>query len=467
MVLRDVGEVLLARLDLLPFEGGEDLFEILVYLLHGNWYGDGDGDGDRNGGRYRDRDRNGDRHRGGDNCRLLAEVDIAGVDELEAIEEEVDALGVVAANLAVDAIFADANSSALVVLVESRENGLVVVVDDGVGALLDVLLYVHLVDATRNAAERLLDPARVVANAGELLEQLLVGAVRLALEVAEVQVAGAAEQRELALVGRVENLEARRLGDLVASRAERVAERVFAALDTSHDLLEGVVVGHEGRRDVVGTSGHVDEPAVVEGADVVDERPLEDLEVDLGMLEDELVRVADVELVGERRRGEGARLAVDAAEALVEELPNGLGADPVVVVGIEGAVGGEAPVVAVEVRADQRAAEVLVRGDASVDRALASLGQLVRLVVLAEDGPDGFLDGGAELGRLVGVDRVVRGGDDHVGPLVVEHAAALAGEVVAYRLEALERERAQVGNDVRHGRERFEGYSKRDSVLEV
>lgn len=202
---------------------------------------------------------------------------------------------------------------------------------------------------------------------------------------------------------------------------------------------------------------------------MVDERPLEDLEVDLRMLEDELVRVADVELVGERRRGEVALLAVDAAEALVEELPDGLLADPVVVVGVQGSVGGETPVVAVEVRADQRATEVLVRGDAPFNGTLASLGQLVRLgvaeaeervVVLAEDGADGFLNSGAELGRLVGVDRVVRGGNDHVGPLVVEHAAALAGEVVAYRLEALGRERAQVGDDVRHGRERFERCSK-------
>ena len=414
--------------------------------------------------RLLDSDRH--RHRRGYNRGLLAEVDVAGLDELEAVEEEVDALGMVVANLAIDAVLADANTSPLVVLVDRRDDRLIVVVDDGLGALLDVLLDVDPVDATRHVAEALLDPARVVADAGEGLEQLLVEAVRLTLEVAEVQVAGATEQRELTLVVRVKNLEAGRLGHLVASRAERVAESVAVGLEAAHDLLEAVEVGHEGRRDVVGADRHVDEPAVVEGADVVDERPLEDLEVNLGVLEDELVGVADVELVDERRRREVTRLAVDAAEAVVEELANGLVANPVVVVGVEGAVGSEAPVVAVEVRTDKRATEVLVRGDATLDGASASLGELVRLgvaeaeeraVVLAEDGADGFFDGGAELERLVGVDRVVRGGDDHVGPLVVEHAAVLGSKVVAYSLEALGRERADVGGDVRHGRERFDG----------
>ncbi len=458
MVLRDTGEVLGARLDLLALERLEDLVEGRVYLLNGNR----------------------DCHR--DGCgptlrRVLVEVDVASVDELEAVEEEVDALGVVVANLAVDAILADANASPLVVLVDRREDRLVVVVDDCVGALLYVLVDVDMVDATGHVAERLLDPARVVADAGKSREQLLVGSVRLTFEVAEVQVARATEQRKLTLVFRVENLEARGLSNLVASRTQRVAERTVASLEAGHDLLEAVEVGHEGRRDVVGAERNVDKPAVVEGADVVDERPLEDLEVDLGILENKLVRVADVELVGERRRSEVARLAVDAAEAVVEDLANGPGADPVVLVGIEGAIGGEAPVVAVEVRADQRAAEVLVRSDAPFfvigeDKwALASLGQLVRLgvaeaeervVVLAEDGTDGFLDGGAELERLVSIDRVVRGGDDHVGPLVVEHAAALAGEVVAYRLEALGRERAEVGGDVRHGGERGVRWCSKD-----
>lgn len=444
MVLRDGGEVLSARLNLLVLECGEYLFEILVL----------------------DRVLDCDRHRRSYNRGLLAEVDVAGLDVLEAVEEEVDALGVTVANLAIDAVLADANTSPLVVLVDRREDRLVVVVDGGVGALLDVLLDVDPVDATRHVAEALFDPARVVANAGEGLEQLLVEAVRLTLEVAEVKVAGAAEQRELTLVVRVENLEAGRLGHFVTSRAERVAERTVASPEAAHDLLEAVEVGHEGRRDVVGADRHVDEPAVVEGADVVDKRALEDLEVNLRVLEDELVGVADVELVGERRCREVTRLAVDAAEAVVEELPNRLVADPVVVVGVEGTVGRETPVVAVEVRTDKRATEVLVSGDAAFDGASASLGQLVRLgvaeaeervVVLAKDGPDSFFDGGAELERLVCVDRVVRGGDDHVGPLVVEHTAVLGGKVVAYSLETLGRERVDVGGDVRHGRERFDG----------
>ncbi len=452
VVLRNVGEVLGARLDLLVLECGEYLFELLVF----------DRDSDRDRDRHRDRRSY--------NRGLLAEVDVAGLDVLEAVEEEVDALGVVVANLAVDAVLADANTSPLVVLVDCGDDGLIVVVDNGVGALLDVLGDVDLVDATRHVAEALLDPARVVADAGEGLEKLLVEAVCLTLEVAEVQVAGATEQRELTLVVRVENLKARRLGHLVASRAERVAERTVSSPEAAHDLLEALEVGHEGRRDVVGADRHVDEPAVVEGADVVDERPLEDLEVDLGVLEDELVGVADVELVYERRRREMARLAVDAAETLVEQLANGLVADPVVLVGVEGTVCCEAPVVAVEVRTDERATEVLVSSDAPFDRASSSLGELVRLgvaeaeeraVVLAEDGADGFFDGGAELERLVGVDRVVRGGDDHVGPIVVEHTAVLGDKVVTYSLEALGRERVDVGGDVRHGRERFDVIRRR------
>lgn len=202
VVIRDAGEVLGARLDLLALQGGEDLFEVVVDGLHGHGHGD----------RHRHRPNN-------DRLCILVEVDVASLDELEAVEEEVDALGVVAVDLSVDAILADADSSALVVLVDGREDRLVVVVDDGVGALLHVLLYVDLVDAARHSAERLLDPARVVADAGKGREKLLVGSVRLTLEVAEVQVASAAEQRKLALVFRVENFEARRLGDLVASRA--------------------------------------------------------------------------------------------------------------------------------------------------------------------------------------------------------------------------------------------------------
>ncbi len=467
VILRDGGEVLRGRLGLLAVKGGNDLFELGVL-------------GDLLFSEHRHGRRNWNRH--GSNDRLLAEVHIARLDVLEGVEEEVDALGVVVANLAIDAVLADANAGPFVVVVDGCENGQVVVVDSGFRALLDVVLDIDAVYGPSHVAEGLLDPARVVADAGECLEQLLVGPLRLTLEVAEVEVAGPAEQRELTLVVRVENLEARRLGNLVAGGTERVSERAAVRLEASHDLLEAVEVGHERRRDVVGAEGRVDQPAVVEGPDVVDEGPLKHLEVELRVLEDELVGVAGDELVGERRRREATLLAVDAAEALVEELPDGLLADPVVVVGVQGSVGGEAPVVAVEVCADEGTTEVLVRGDAPFfvigeDKwAGASLGQLVRLgvaeaeehvVMLAEDGPDGFFDGGAELGRFVGVHRVVRGGDDHVGPLVLENAAALAGEVVAYSLEARSRERADVGGDVRHGRERFESVRRWICTLEV
>ncbi len=140
VVLRDGGEVLGGRLSLLAVEGGEDLVEFQVFFGdHRYWCWD----------RGKHRDWNGH----GSDDRLFAEVHVAGLDKLEAVEEEVDALGVVVANLAIEAVLADANTSALVVAVNSREDRLVVVVDDGVRVLPDVLGDVNLVDATCYCAE--------------------------------------------------------------------------------------------------------------------------------------------------------------------------------------------------------------------------------------------------------------------------------------------------------------------------
>jgi hypothetical protein len=390
---------------------------------------------------------------------LLVDSHIVGLDKLEAVEEEVDTLGVVVANLAIHAILANANSGPLVVLVECREDRLVIVVDEDVGLFLDVLLDVDLVHRMRDGAQGLFDPARVVTEAGEGSEELLVAALHLTLEVAEVHVASATEQGELALVVGVEDLEPRHLLDTILGQAEGKAEGVVLE-HRRHDLLVAGELAHKRRRDVVGRGFHIDVAAVVEGPNVVDEGPIEDLEVDFGVLEDKLVGVAGVEHLSQWRHCEGRRRAVDLAEALVEELADRLVADPVVVVGVDGPVGREPPVVAVEVRTNQRTTQVLGGDDVALEIALIGSRELVGLgvaeaeegvVVLAEDGTNGLLNGGTELEGLVGVDGVVTGGNDDVRPVVVEHTAVLGDEVVADVLEAGEGQGADVVDDVRHG----------------
>lgn len=272
----------------------------------------------------------------------------------------------------------------------------------------------------------------------------------------------------------MDNLEAGRLGVLVAGRDKYVAKCAVLGFEVAHNFLEVVEVCHERWVDPSFTMD-VDVATVVEGTDVGDERAVEDLEVDFGVLEDELVRAVDIELVGERGVGEVALLVVDAANALVEELPNRLLADPIVVVGIDGTVCGETPVVTVEISTNESATEVLVRCDAALDRAHTSLGQFVGLgvaeaeegvVMLAKDCADGFFDGGTELGRFLGEDGVVRRRNDHVGPLVVKHTAVLVGKVVTYNLEALNRERADVGGNAGHCVESgSNGNRKRGSTL--
>ncbi len=414
---------------------------------------------------------------------LLVKCHIVGLDKLEAVEEKVDAFGVVTANLAIHAILANANTGPLVVLVECREDRLEVVVDEGVELLLDVLLDVDLVHRLRDVAQGLFDPARVVAKAGEGSEELLVAPLRLTLEVAEVHVASAAEQGELALVVGVEDLEAGHLLGAILGHAEGKAEDVFLE-HRRHDLLVAGEFAHKRWRDVVGRGFDIDVALVVEGPDVVDEGATEHLEVEFGVLEDELVGVAGVEHLGQWGHCEVCRCAVNLAQALVEELADGLVADPVVVVGVDGAVGREPPVVAVEVRANQRTAQVLGGDDVTLEVALIGSGELLGLgvaeaeehvVVLAEDGTDGLLDGGAELEGLFGVDGVVTGGNDDVRPVVVEHTAVLRDEVVADVLETGEGQGTDVVDNVRHGclsfksfeRDSKRGYSRTKNIKSI
>ena len=114
MLFRNTGEILGTWQDFLPLELGEHLVEITVLDL----------------------------------VVFFTVVDVAGVDELEPVEKEVDTLGVVAVDLAVDTVLPNPNAGAFVVLVKSCDDGAVVVVDEGLGAFLDVLLDVDLVDAT-------------------------------------------------------------------------------------------------------------------------------------------------------------------------------------------------------------------------------------------------------------------------------------------------------------------------------
>ena len=116
MLFRNTGEILGTWQDLLPLEIGEHLVEITVLVL--------------------------------DLVVFFTVVDVAGVDELEPVEKEVDTLRVVAVDLAVDTVLSNPNAGAFVVLVKSCDDGAVVVVDEGLGAFLDVLLDVDLVDAT-------------------------------------------------------------------------------------------------------------------------------------------------------------------------------------------------------------------------------------------------------------------------------------------------------------------------------
>lgn len=189
----------------------------------------------------------------------------------------------------------------------------------------------------------------------------------------------------------------------------------------------------------------VDQLGVVEGADVEDHRALCHLEVDLWVLEHELVAVLRVEQLRQRRAREDSRHAIDLAEDLIEQDANRLRADPVVVVRIQRAVGRNAPLAGVVVRADHRATKVLGR-DETVGEADASIHRDVLRAREAE-AHDAVVRLGQD--RAHCVDHVeclvVVGRNNHEGRLILEHAAVLRLEVLLGLLEALV---CQVGADV-------------------
>lgn len=149
---------------------------------------------------------------------------IVRVDLSETVEDEVDALRVLGMQLLHDRVHRHTDTSLLVLLV-SRGNDRAKVEVDGRGViLLHVLLEVELRHLLGDREQRLVDPAGVVSHARKRLDELLVDAVLLRLEVSKVQVAGATDKLLAAneLLG--ENLVARRLIRMVASLAEGQTE---------------------------------------------------------------------------------------------------------------------------------------------------------------------------------------------------------------------------------------------------
>ncbi len=298
---------------------------------------------------------------------LVFKGHVAGVDVAETVEEEVDALRVVAGQEREHCLRRHAGTGALVVNVECVDDRAEVVVDLEVVVPADVFGRVDHVRLVGNLVEHALDGGDVKAHAGEVAHEVPVETLGLALEVAEVKVARAAEQLHLVGVVGLDDLEAGRLRVGVDSRTQCVAS-TLGLVEVLEELGHVLEVTRQRARQTVGVGPlHVAETLVVEGPDVVDVGPLDHLEVDLGVLEDELVGVILVQLAGERAVGEAGVHAVDLDEALVEELADGARADPVVVVGVDGAVRREAPVVTVEVGADKGAREILGGEDGTVD----------------------------------------------------------------------------------------------------
>ncbi len=337
-----------------------------------------------------------------------------------------------------------------------------VVVDLEVVVTADVFGRVERVRLVGNLVEEALDSGGVVAHARKVAHEVPVKTLGLTLEVAEVEVASAAEQLDLVGVVGLDDLEAARLRVGIASRTQRKA--VTLGLVVVLEELGHVVEGARQRARQAVRVGqlHIAEGLVVEGRDVVDVGALDHLEMDLGVLEDELVGVVLVQLAGERAVGEAGVHVVDLDQAFVEEVADGARADPVVVVGVDGTVRREAPVVAVEEGADKGARQILGGEDRAVDRELAR-GDLLRLGeaealddvrALGEDGPDGVKHGGAKVGGLGLVDHIRR--NDHVAVAELEHTTVLGEEVVLHVREGRKGQGLDVGGEERHFKWMFE-----------
>ena len=239
---------------------------------------------------------------------------------------------------------------------------------------------------------------------------------------------------------------------MVRTRGEREAERLrIHLLDGGENLREVVEHDNLRLRQTMGTRVvEVHVRSVVEGANMEEHRALSHLEMDLWVLENELVAVVAVQQLRQRGLGEGRCLTIDLAEHLVEERADRLLADPEVVVRVDGSVGRQTPAAIVVVRANERSAKVLGRHDGSVDLRVLGHVDSAReaeahdtIVRLGQDRANSVED----VER-----RILKGRNDHVGRLVLEHTAVLRLEVLLDFLEGLVRQGgANVGCDGRHG----------------
>jgi len=375
------------------------------------------------------------------------QADIVRVDLSETVEDEVDALRVLGVQLLHDRVHRHTNTILLVLLVSGGNDRAKVEVDRRRVILLHVLLEVELRHLLGDREQRLVDPAGVVSHARKRLDELLVDAILLRLEVPKVQVARATDQLLAAneLLG--ENLVAIMLSLVVRIRCEGETERRRRhLLDDGCNLREAVEDHNLRLRQAIGTLlVEVHHLGVVEGADVEDHRALCHIEVDLRMLEHELVAVLRVEQLRQRRAREDSRHAIDLAQGLIEQHANRFRADPVVVVRIQRAVGRDAPLAGVVVRADHRATKVLGR-----DETLGEAGTGIQRDVLRARKAEAH-DAVVRLrqDRAHCVDDVeclvVVGRNNHEGRVILEHAAVLRLEVLLGLVEALV---CEVGGDV-------------------
>ncbi len=342
-------------------------------------------------------------------------------------------------------IDAHVETGLLVLLVGSSNDRAEIEVDGSRVVLLHVLLDVETSDILRDGESALVDPARIVPNARECLDELSVDALSLRLEVAQVQVARASDQFLHLNEVLGEQLEAIVLSLVVRVRGEGESERFRIHLLDHGENLGEVVEHHNLRlRQTVSTLGvEIHVSSVVEGANVEEHRALRHLEMNLRVLKNELVAVVAVQHLRQRGLREGRRETIDLAEHLVEERANRLLADPEVVVRVDRAVGRQTPLAVVVVRSNERAAKVLGRHDASVD--LRVFGHVDR--ARNAEAHDTIVRLGQD--RANSVDdvehRVVERGNDHIGRLVLENTAVLRLEVLLHFLEGVV---CQVGADV-------------------
>ena len=346
---------------------------------------------------------------------------------------------------------------ALIVNVKGVDNRAEVVVDVEVVDLPDVLGDVDGVRLVSNFVKKPLNGRCVITHSREVEHEFFVNTLGLALKVAKVEVASPTQQHHLVGMARFDNLVARCLRANVAFGTQRKTSTV-GLVEVLKELVEvGKTTRQRTRQTVSVGLLYVLKTLVVKSPNMVDVGARNHLEMDLGVLEHKLVGVVRVQLAGERAVGEDGIHPIDLEQALIEKVSDGALADPVVVIGINGAIRRQAPIVTVEVGADHGAREILGGDNRAVKRGdgprrdFHSLGEAEALELvraLSEDGTDSVSHSLAEIRRLRLVDRVGR--DDHKAGTKLEDTAVLAEEVGLDISEDLGRERGDVGGEERH-----------------